>query len=56
MKTYICDACHGTFHDHDDSDEVAQAAKDKDFPEVPDEKCASVCNDCYMKIIGNQKN
>lgn len=49
MKDYACSQCGETFTS-DRSDEAARAEQRADFPGVPDEACAVVCDDCYQEL------
>lgn len=46
---YKCDSCKGVF-EKAWSDEEALAEMERDFPSLPEEERAVVCDDCYKKI------
>jgi hypothetical protein len=48
---YICSNC-GEKYKYGWSDEEARAEKERDFSDVPFDKCVVVCDDCYKKIMG----
>jgi DNA-directed RNA polymerase subunit RPC12/RpoP len=48
--SFVCAECEEEF-ERAWSDEEARAEQRADFPNVPIEKCAEVCEDCYSKLM-----
>lgn len=46
---YKCAMCRGVFESGWSKDE-ALAEKERDFPNIPDECCMTVCEDCYQNV------
>lgn len=47
--TFICDQCGGEFPD-DVPIEQVDAERERNYPGVPAEACATVCDACYEKV------
>jgi rubredoxin len=49
-KTYQCEACHGIF-EVEWTDAEAQEEMRTNFGDIPEEKCAVICDDCYQLFM-----
>lgn len=53
---FKCEECLGIFeHDPDWTEEDKLTEVNENFPELPQEERASVCDDCYKEIMGRAK-
>lgn len=49
METYKCEQCDSVF-EFAWTDGEAEAEKEDLFGDIPDEDCATICDDCFKKI------